>query len=134
MAHIIPFHEESYNITKFTSDKFLYHMNQCLKTSFENKDTINEIRLDIDDLMYPDCSAKKWCIKLHNMDEINKASYLRESYYVVPRYEVHITFTDCIDNLGHNVYELENLCNVRNDDCNSVISTIEYYIRNPYNK
>lgn len=129
MTYIIPFDEEIYSATMFSSETFLYHINQFLNNSYKNQYTISEVAIDNDELMYPDCTAKKWCVKLHNIVEIDKARYLRESHYVIPRYEVHITFTDCIAKLGYNVVEIDDYSNVRNDICGNAIAMIGHFMK-----
>jgi hypothetical protein len=115
--------------TKFSADRFMFYVKKSLQNSFEDEYTISDIECDDGDKIHPTDSVKKWSIRFNTYDKPNILSYLKESHYVVPRYEVQITYNDCIKRLGHNIVYFDDCSNTRTNLCYNAISIIKYFIK-----
>lgn len=115
--------------TKFTSNRFMFYVKKSLQNSFEDEYNISDIECDEDDKIHPADTVNKWSIRFYTYDKPNIFNYLRESHYVVPRYEVQVTFNDCITRLGHNIVYFDDCSNTRTNLCHNAISVIKYFIK-----
>ena len=115
--------------TKFSADRFMFYVKKSLQNSFEDEYTISDIECDDGDKMHPSDTVKKWSIRFNTYDKPNILSYLKESHYVVPRYEVQVTYNDCMTRLGHNIVYFDDCSNTRTNLCYNAISIIKYFIK-----
>lgn len=128
MDYIFSLNETEFT-TKFSSNRFMFYIKKSLQNSFEDEYTISDIECDDDDKMHPADTVKKWSIMLYTYEKSNISSYLKESRYIVPTYEVQITFNDCITRLGHNIVYFDDCSNTRTNLCHNAISVIKYFIK-----
>ena len=115
--------------TKFSPDRFMFYVKKSLQNSFEDEYNISDIECDDGDKIHPTDSVKKWSIRFNTYDKPNILSYLKESHYVVPRYEVQVTYNDCMTRLGHNIVYFDDCSNMRTNLCYNAISIIKYFIK-----
>ena len=128
MDYIFSLNETEFT-TKFSSDRFMFYVKKSLQNSFEDEYTISDIECDDGDKIHPTDSVKKWSIRLYTYDKPNISSYLKESLYVVPSYEVQITYNDCMTRIGHNIVYFDDCSNTRTNLCHNAISVIKYFIK-----
>ena len=118
--------------TTFSPDKYINQIEKYITKTINVAFTITEMECDEDDIENQLQSAKtmkKWCIKF-NENLQNTKQYMNEKQYLIPKYEIHLLYTDYTETYGHSTVDFTPQCNVRSNFCHNVAALIKEYMVN----